>query len=78
MQHSPTVETAGQPLNRGFCTPHPRVHSSEVQRGYLCGWLLAGMYGDSPVMLYDRLVFKGQRRPPKSAERRELERLRRN
>jgi len=34
------------------------VHTSEVQRDYLYGWLLAGLYGDNPLMR-DRLVLKG-------------------
>jgi predicted nucleotidyltransferase component of viral defense system len=34
------------------------VHTSNVQRDYLYGWLLAGMYGDSPLV-GDRLVLKG-------------------
>jgi len=34
------------------------VHTSDVQRDYLYGWLLAGLYGDNPLMR-DRLVLKG-------------------
>ena len=34
------------------------VHTSDVQRDYLYGWLLAGLYGDVPLMS-DRLVLKG-------------------
>jgi predicted nucleotidyltransferase component of viral defense system len=34
------------------------VHASDVQRDYLYGWLLAGLYGDSSLMR-DRLVLKG-------------------
>jgi predicted nucleotidyltransferase component of viral defense system len=34
------------------------VHASNVQRDYLYGWLLAGLYGDSPLTR-DRLVLKG-------------------
>ncbi len=34
------------------------VNSSDVQRDYLYGWLLAGLYGDSPLP-HDRLVLKG-------------------
>ncbi|MEU7888669.1 nucleotidyl transferase AbiEii/AbiGii toxin family protein [Microbispora bryophytorum] len=34
------------------------VNTSDVQRDYLYGWLLAGLYGDSPL-LRDRLVLKG-------------------
>lgn len=34
------------------------VHTSDVQRDYLYGWLLAGLYGDNPLM-WDRLVLKG-------------------
>jgi predicted nucleotidyltransferase component of viral defense system len=34
------------------------VHASDVQRDYLHGWLLAGLYGDNPLMR-DRLVLKG-------------------
>jgi predicted nucleotidyltransferase component of viral defense system len=34
------------------------VHTSDVQRDYLYGWLLAGLYGDSPIV-GDRLVLKG-------------------
>jgi len=34
------------------------VHTSDVQRDYLYGWLLAGVYGDNPMMR-DRLVLKG-------------------
>lgn len=34
------------------------VHAVDVQRDYLYGWLLAGLYGDHPVMR-DRLVLKG-------------------
>jgi predicted nucleotidyltransferase component of viral defense system len=36
------------------------VHTSDVQRDYLYGWLLAGVYGDKPLMR-DRLVLKGGR-----------------
>lgn len=34
------------------------VNTSDVQRDYLYGWLLAGLYGDNPLMR-DRLVLKG-------------------
>lgn len=34
------------------------VHTSDVQRDYLYGWVLAGLYGDNPLMR-DRLVLKG-------------------
>ena len=34
------------------------VHTSDVQRDYLYGWLLAGVYGDNPLMR-DRLILKG-------------------
>jgi predicted nucleotidyltransferase component of viral defense system len=34
------------------------VHTSDAQRDYLYGWLLAGVYGDNPMMR-DRLVLKG-------------------
>ena len=34
------------------------VHTSDVQRDYVYGWLLAGLYGDNPLMR-DRLVLKG-------------------
>jgi predicted nucleotidyltransferase component of viral defense system len=34
------------------------VHTSQVQRDYLSGWLLAGLYGDHPQM-HDRLILKG-------------------
>lgn len=34
------------------------VHTSDVQRDYLYGWLLAGLYGDNPPVR-DRLVLKG-------------------
>jgi predicted nucleotidyltransferase component of viral defense system len=34
------------------------VDTSNVQRDYLYGWLLAGLYGDNPLMR-DRLVLKG-------------------
>lgn len=34
------------------------VHTSDVQRDYLYGWLLASLYGDNPLMR-DRLVLKG-------------------
>ncbi|WP_328648064.1 nucleotidyl transferase AbiEii/AbiGii toxin family protein [Amycolatopsis sp. NBC_00348] len=34
------------------------VHAADVQRDYLYGWLLAGLYGDSPLA-GDRLVLKG-------------------
>ncbi|MGH7743950.1 MAG: nucleotidyl transferase AbiEii/AbiGii toxin family protein [Candidatus Dormibacteria bacterium] len=34
------------------------VHTSDVQRDYLYGWLLAGLYGDNSLMR-DRLVLKG-------------------
>jgi hypothetical protein len=34
------------------------VHTSDVQRDYLYGWLLSGLYGDNPLMR-DRLVLKG-------------------
>ena len=34
------------------------VHAVDVQRDYLYGWLLAGLYGDNPV-IRDRLVLKG-------------------
>lgn len=34
------------------------VHTTNVQRDYLYGWLLAGLYGDNPLMR-DRLVLKG-------------------
>jgi predicted nucleotidyltransferase component of viral defense system len=34
------------------------VHTYDVQRDYLYGWLLAGLYGDNPLMR-DRLVLKG-------------------
>jgi predicted nucleotidyltransferase component of viral defense system len=34
------------------------VHTSDVQRDYLYGWLLTGLYGDNPLMR-DRLVLKG-------------------
>lgn len=34
------------------------VRTSDVQRDYLYGWLLASVYGDNPMMR-DRLVLKG-------------------
>jgi predicted nucleotidyltransferase component of viral defense system len=34
------------------------VHASDVQRDYLYGWLLAGLYSDAPLVR-DRLVLKG-------------------
>ena len=34
------------------------VHTTDVQRDYLYGWLLAGLYGDNRLM-HDRLVLKG-------------------
>jgi len=34
------------------------VHTSDVQRDYLYGWLLAGLYGGNPLVR-DRLVLKG-------------------
>lgn len=34
------------------------VNTADVQRDYLYGWLLAGLYGDHPVT-HDRLVLKG-------------------
>ena len=34
------------------------VHTSDVQRDYLYGWLLVGLYGDNPLVR-DRLVLKG-------------------
>lgn len=40
------------------------VHSSDVPRDYLCEWLLAGLYGDSPVM-HDRA---GPQRPKKTSQ----------
>jgi hypothetical protein len=37
---------------------HLGVHTSAVQRDYLYGWLLVGLYGDNPLVR-DRLVLKG-------------------
>lgn len=34
------------------------VNAADVQRDYLYGWLLAGLYGDDPLTS-DRLVLKG-------------------
>jgi predicted nucleotidyltransferase component of viral defense system len=37
---------------------HLGVHTSDVQRDYLYSWLLAGLYGDNPLVR-ERLVLKG-------------------
>ena len=34
------------------------VHTSDVQRDYLYGWLLAGLYGDN-LLMQDRVALKG-------------------
>jgi predicted nucleotidyltransferase component of viral defense system len=39
------------------------VAAAHVQRDYVFGWLLAGLYGDSPFA--DRLILKGGNALPK-------------